>query len=68
VTEKKTITRPSGPQTDDQQLHAAESDQPSPLLQQAAAYGKVARESLEDCQRGAEAEQELEKRRNQSGQ
>ena len=43
------------------------ADGPSPLLQQASEFGKVAREALEDCQRGADAEQELARRRNRSG-
>ncbi|MBN1852627.1 MAG: hypothetical protein JW829_07875 [Pirellulales bacterium] len=42
--------------------------QPSPLLQQAAEYAKIARAALEDCQRGEKAEQELLLRRNRSGQ
>ncbi len=38
------------------------------LRQQAAAYANIAREARDDCQRGADAEQELQRRRNRSGQ
>jgi hypothetical protein len=38
------------------------------LRQQAAAYANIAREAHDDCQRGADAEQELARRRNRSGQ
>ena len=38
------------------------------LRQQAAAYANIAREARDDCQRGADAEQELHRRRNRSGQ
>ena len=41
---------------------------PSPLLQQAAAYTQVARDALADCERGIDAELELQRRRNRSGQ
>ena len=43
-------------------------DEESSLLQQAAAWGGVARQAREDCEKGAEAEQELLRRRNRSGQ
>lgn len=69
MTREKIITRPSEQETEGVQSGGDPSaDGPSPLLQQAAEYAKIAREALEDCQRGAEAEQELSKRRNQSGQ
>ncbi|HUG92610.1 MAG TPA: hypothetical protein VML55_17350 [Planctomycetaceae bacterium] len=38
------------------------------LLQQAQAFAQVAREALDACHRGAEAERELHRRRNRSGQ
>lgn len=38
------------------------------LRQQAAAYANIARQARDDCQRGADAEQELHRRRNRSGQ
>jgi hypothetical protein len=38
------------------------------LRQQAAAFAHVAREAHADCQRGDEAERELQRRRNRSGQ
>ena len=41
---------------------------PGSLLEQAAAYGNVAREALDDCTTGINAEDELQKRRNRSGQ
>ncbi len=69
MTREKIITRPSEQETEVVESGSGPpADGPSPLLQQAAEYAKVAREALEDCQRGAEAEQELLKRRNRSGQ
>ena len=38
------------------------------LANQAAAYAQVAREALENCERGIDAERELHRRRNRSGQ
>jgi hypothetical protein len=38
------------------------------LANQAKKYGNVARKSRENCQTGQAAEQELQKRRNRSGQ
>lgn len=38
------------------------------LREQAAAFARIAREALEDCDRGADAEQQLVRRRNRSGQ
>lgn len=38
------------------------------LRQQAASYANIARQARDDCQRGADAEKELERRRNRSGQ
>ncbi len=38
------------------------------LANQAKRYGNVARKSRENCQTGQAAEQELQKRRNRSGQ
>jgi hypothetical protein len=38
------------------------------LLQQAQGFAQVAREALRDCERGVDAERELQNRRNQSGQ
>jgi len=69
MTQEKTIARPSGQETQMVQVHGDPSTGgPSPLLQQVAEYGHVARQARADCQRGAEAEQELAKRRNRSGQ
>ena len=66
---ERTITRPPEQETEEAQFQGDPgAEGPSPLLQQAAAFGRVAREALEDCQRGADAEQELQKRRYQSGQ
>ncbi len=41
---------------------------PSGLLQQAATYGNIARQALENCQLGLSADEALRRRRNQSGQ
>ena len=41
---------------------------PSALARRAAAYRKVAEEARSDCVSGADAQQELEQRRNSSGQ
>ncbi len=69
MTQEKTVTHQPRQETEVAQCHGElPADGPSPLLQQATQYGQVARDSLKDCQRGAEAEQELKKRRNQSGQ
>ena len=38
------------------------------LLEQAAAFGEIAAAAMADCNHGANAENELDKRRNQSGQ
>jgi hypothetical protein len=38
------------------------------LLQQAQGFAQVAQEAYRDCEHGADAERELENRRNQSGQ
>ncbi|MCO6456009.1 MAG: hypothetical protein J5I93_11985 [Pirellulaceae bacterium] len=42
--------------------------QPGNLREQAAAFARIAREAHADCERGADAEQQLQRRRNQSGQ
>jgi hypothetical protein len=69
MTQEKTVIRPPKQETEVAQFHGdTPAEGPSPLAQQAAEYGRVARESLEDCQRGAEAEQELMSRRNRPGQ
>ena len=69
MTREKTVTRPPEQETEVAQFHGdPPADRPSPLLKQASEYSKVAREALDDCQRGAEAEEELKKRRNRSGQ
>lgn len=41
---------------------------PSPVQQQAAMYGKIARKALEECKQGLSADQALDRRRNRSGQ
>jgi hypothetical protein len=67
--QEKTVTRPRRQETESVESHGdPPADGPSPLLQQAAEFAMVARQSLEDCQRGVEAEQELVRRRNRSGQ
>ncbi len=38
------------------------------ILQRASAWRDVARQARQNCQRGAEAEKELQRRRNSSGQ
>jgi hypothetical protein len=38
------------------------------LVEQARAYARVAREAMQNCKQGAEAVDELQRRRNQSGQ
>jgi hypothetical protein len=69
MTREKTITRPTEQEPEIVQSSSnPPANGPSPLLQQATEYADVAREALADCQRGAEAEQELIKRRNRSGQ
>ena len=69
MTTERTVIHAPGQETEIAQVQGGPPDGgPSPLLRQAAEFAKVARESLEDCQRGAEAEQELAKRRNRSGQ
>ena len=42
--------------------------EPSPYIDRAAAMADIARDALEDCQSGADAERELHNRRNSSGQ
>jgi hypothetical protein len=41
---------------------------PSPVQQQAAMYGTIARKALEECKQGLSADQALDRRRNRSGQ
>ena len=41
---------------------------PSELQRQAAAYGDIARQALEDCRQGLTADEALLRRRNRSGQ
>jgi hypothetical protein len=66
MTQERTLARP---QTQMVQVHGDPSTGgPSPLLQQAAGYADVARQARANCQRGADAEQELGRRRNRSGQ
>jgi len=60
----RTREKPAPPQ----EAPAPETPGGSDLLQQAAAYGKLAREAREDCEKGALAAKELENRRNASGQ
>ena len=38
------------------------------LLKEVEAWGRVARESHENCEKGAQAQEELNRRRNRSGQ
>ncbi len=38
------------------------------LLEQARGWGEVAREAYDDCEKGKDAEAELHRRRNRSGQ
>ena len=38
------------------------------LLEQARGWGEVAREAYDDCEKGRDAEAELHRRRNRSGQ
>ena len=40
----------------------------SPLLDQAKGFAQVARDAVNDCQRGDDAVKELQRRRNRSGQ
>lgn len=46
----------------------APDDAPSPLLAQAGAYGRVAREARADAEHVTDADQELTRRHNRSGQ
>jgi hypothetical protein len=45
-----------------------ESGHSDSVKHQAAAYGKIARKALDDCQQGLAADEALERRRNSSGQ
>ncbi len=40
----------------------------SPLMEQAKGFAQVARDAVNDCQRGEDALKELQRRRNRSGQ
>ena len=40
----------------------------SPLVEQARGFARVARDAVNDCERGEEALRELHRRRNKSGQ
>ena len=67
MSQEKTLQRPNK-QDEIEAAGALPEGGPSPLAQQAAAYAQVAREALDDCERGADAHRELERRRNKSGQ
>jgi hypothetical protein len=58
-------TRTPQARTDDGQPSDAG---PSPLQQQAAMYGNIARKALDDCKQGLSADEALDRRRNRSGQ
>lgn len=61
----KTISR-----TDRREAESAHAPDDSPggkLLTEAEAWGRVARESHQNCEQGVDAEQELIRRRNRSG-
>ena len=65
--QQRTLHRPNP----DEQIESASGPPeggPNPVLEQATAYAQVAREALEECDRGADAHRELERRRNKSGQ
>lgn len=59
------LTRAPQAQADDG--HPSDAG-PSPLQQQAALYGKIARKALDDCKQGLSADEALDRRRNRSGQ
>ncbi len=46
----------------------SESGNTDSVKHQAAAYGKIARQALDDCKQGLAADEALERRRNSSGQ
>ncbi len=65
----QTLVRPMDPST--RTAGPGDPGEPSgaaAILERAAAWREVAREARRRCQRGAEAEQELQRRRNSSGQ
>ena len=66
MTLDKTITTPNK-QTSDDAGDAGDTGESS-LLQQAKGYSEVAREALQDCERGEDAVKQMHKRRNRSGQ
>lgn len=60
-------SRTSEPQLDSPDQPAGDGD-PSELLQQARGWAAVAQQAHQRCQSGADAEQEVHRRRNQPGQ
>ena len=48
--------------------NATSEPEASPILEQARAYGQVAREARDDCERGVDAERQLMQRYNRPGQ
>jgi hypothetical protein len=67
MTLQKTLEKKSVKQPETAQAEAPPAG-PSPLLEQAQGWAAVAREAHANCQKGAEAEQVYERRRNRSGQ
>ncbi len=62
---KRTVRRrerPEGPPAEPEALASAS------LREQARGWGDVAREAYDDCEKGRDAEAELHRRRNRSGQ
>ena len=63
--EDKTMSRTNRPAVES--AHAPDESSGGQLLSDVEAWGRVARESHENCEQGVEAEQELMRRRNRSG-
>ncbi len=68
VTEKTTTRRPEAIQQEVQEAALAADAPAEELLPRVRSWGGVAREALQDCERGAEAVKKIRLRRNRSGQ
>ena len=68
VTEKTTTRRPEEIEQEVKQAASATDTPAEQLLPRVRSWGGVAREALQDCERGAEAVEKIRLRRNRPGQ
>lgn len=68
MTIQRTMSAPPRQQTTSSSSGGEGGSSGGSLLEQAQGFAQVAREAVQDCQRGTDAAKELLRRRNQSGQ